>query len=91
MPNKKVDPYPTIPNLTPAPKPKLGIGDKIKNVANESAASLRKLTAPMHRPAPTTPQQQREYDLHLMNNPERKREMNEALNSADNKDYKIKK
>ena len=87
MPNKKVDPYPTIPNLTPAPKPKLGIGDRVKGVINNLAPQPAKPALPA---GPRTPEEQRSYDLHVARNPERKKDLNEALNTIDHTNYKIK-
>lgn len=87
MPNKRVDPYPTIPNLTPAPKPKLGIGDRVKGAVSKLSASTG---SPAPEASPLTPERQREHDLHVMATPQRKREMNDALNAIDGTNYKVK-
>ena len=78
--NKKVDPYPTIPNLAPAPKPKLGIGDRVKEAFSKPKPPP---------PAPVTPAQRREGELKYVQ-PRHREDFNEVLNEIDKTNFKVK-
>lgn len=80
MAEKRVDPFPTIPNLEP--KPGLGIGDKLVNAVKGI------LPKPSAAPAMNAEQRQRAADLSVVH-PSQRQEMNATLNDIDKKDLKI--
>jgi hypothetical protein len=79
MAGKRVDPFPTIPDLD---KPKLGIGDRVANFVKDK---LKSAEAPKMNAA----QSQRAADLSVVP-PGQRAEMNSVLNDIDKTDMRIK-
>lgn len=87
MPDKRIDPYSTIPDLTSEEKIRYGLERRAKK-AVERKSETYKQQPKIREPLP--PERQREQDLKTQLNITRKRELNEALNSTDGTNYKVK-